>query len=102
MTDCDLRYGRDQTEMILRVQKVPGHYYIGLNKARVLGQEVGLEEGRLLFLSRWLDTKQHKLKKPAPNWKSGPVVENYRNLIPYVMSSKSTYIPWIGSYGHSH
>ncbi|KDQ56477.1 hypothetical protein JAAARDRAFT_107844, partial [Jaapia argillacea MUCL 33604] len=43
MQDCQLRPGRDTTEMILRVKGVKGHFWIGTKGALIKGKDLGVQ-----------------------------------------------------------
>ena len=71
--------GRDKTEMILRIQDVRGHWWIGLAHARLRGTPVPVERLRDAFLAEWGIRKSSRsdLSVGAGRWKSGPLLENW-------------------------
>jgi hypothetical protein len=70
--------GRDKTEVILRIQDVRGHWWIGLTCARLRGTPVPPARMRDALLAEW------GIRKPAEGdpvasvgrWKSGPMLQN--------------------------
>jgi hypothetical protein len=70
--------GRDKTEVILRIQDVRGHWWIGLTRARLRGTPVPAARMRDALLAEW---GIHKSVEGDPvasvgRWKSGPVLQN--------------------------
>ncbi|KAI0292788.1 hypothetical protein BC826DRAFT_1018196 [Russula brevipes] len=70
--------GRDKTEVILRIEDVRGHWWIGLNRARLRGTPVPAAHMRDAILAEWgiRKTSQGDLGTGAGRWKSGPLLEN--------------------------
>jgi len=73
--------GRDKTEVILRIQDVRGHWWIGLSSARLRGTPVPAARMREALLAEWgirrPPPQQGDLGAGAGRWKSGPVLENW-------------------------
>jgi hypothetical protein len=71
--------GRDKTEMVLRIQDVRGHWWIGLTHARLRGTRVPAARLRDAFLEEWGIRKSSRsdLTVGAGRWKSGPLLENW-------------------------
>lgn len=71
--------GRDETEAILRIEDVRGHWWIGLTGARLRGTPVPAARMRDALLAEWGIRKSvqgdHLGAHPG-RWKSGPVLEN--------------------------
>jgi hypothetical protein len=70
--------GRDKTEVILRIEDVRGHWWIGLNRARLRGTPVPAAHMRDAILAEWgiRKTSQGDLGTGAGRWKSGPLLED--------------------------
>ncbi|KAH9047288.1 hypothetical protein EDB84DRAFT_503275 [Lactarius hengduanensis] len=70
--------GRDGSEVILRIQDVRGHWWIGLNRARLRGVQVPAVRLRDAFMSEWgiRKTRGGDVDVGTGRWKSGPVLEN--------------------------
>ncbi|KAI0043749.1 hypothetical protein FA95DRAFT_1609099 [Auriscalpium vulgare] len=66
--------GRDDSEVILRVDGVRGHWWVALSRARVNGVKVGKLQAREALMSRWGVRKGPSLESGA--WVGGPVVKN--------------------------
>ncbi|KAH8996783.1 hypothetical protein EDB92DRAFT_1526575 [Lactarius akahatsu] len=71
--------GRDGSEVILRIQDVRGHWWIGLNRARLRGVQVPAVRLRDAFMSEWgiRKTGGGDVDVGTGRWKSGPVLENW-------------------------
>ncbi|KAI0262257.1 hypothetical protein BC834DRAFT_972249 [Gloeopeniophorella convolvens] len=71
--------GRDETEAILRVQDVRGHWWIGLNRARLRGTAVPPAQMRDAFAAEWGMRKaaQSDFGAGGGRWKSGPVLDSW-------------------------
>ncbi|KAI9511483.1 hypothetical protein F5148DRAFT_975118 [Russula earlei] len=77
--------GRDETEVILRIQDVRGHWWIGLTRARLRGVPVPPAHMRDALLAEWGIRKppplgqgdHHPSSGSAGRWKTGPVLENW-------------------------
>ncbi|KAH9067775.1 hypothetical protein EDB87DRAFT_1678158 [Lactarius vividus] len=71
--------GRDGSEVILRIQDVRGHWWIGLNRARLRGMQVPAVRLRDAFMSEWGIRKARggDVDVGTGRWKSGPVLENW-------------------------
>ncbi|KAH9072820.1 hypothetical protein EDB83DRAFT_2672980 [Lactarius deliciosus] len=71
--------GRDGSEVILRIQDVRGHWWIGLNRARLRGVQVPAVRLRDAFMSEWgiRKTRGGDVDVGTGRWKSGPVLENW-------------------------
>lgn len=65
---CSLDPGRDDTEMILRVKGERGHWFMGLDGAKINGRETSLAKAQTAIWSDW------KQKASKGRWKNGPVV----------------------------
>jgi len=70
--------GLDKTEVILRIQDVRGHWWIGLTRARLKGTPVSAARMRDALLAEWGIRKpsQGDLGATSGRWKSGPLLEN--------------------------
>jgi hypothetical protein len=71
--------GRDKTEVILRIQDVRGHWWIGLTRARLRGTPVSAARMRDALLAEWGIRKSAQGDLGATSsgrWKSGPLLEN--------------------------
>jgi hypothetical protein len=70
--------GRDETEAILRIQDVRGHWWIGLTHARLRGTPVSAARMRDALLAEWGIRKSvhGDLGAYSGRWKSGPLLEN--------------------------
>lgn len=72
--------GRDKTEVILRIQDVRGHWWIGLEHARLRGTPVSAARMRDALLAEWgirKKSSQGDLGATSGRWKSGPLLENW-------------------------
>ena len=71
--------GRDETEVILRIQDVRGHWWVGLTRARLRGTSVPAARLRDAFMAEWGVRKgvQGNEGTGSGRWKSGPVLENW-------------------------
>jgi hypothetical protein len=69
MNSCRWYPGRDDTEMILRIDGQRGHWWLGLDKAKIHGRDMSLAASRSTILGEW-DLKQQK----TTGWKSGPIL----------------------------
>lgn len=71
--------GRDETEVILRIQDVRGHWWIGLSRARLRGTPVPAVRLRDAFRAEWGIGKAVRgdVGTDTGRWKSGPVLENW-------------------------
>jgi len=67
MSSCRLDPGRDDSELILRVDGERGHWWIGLNRATMNGRNSSLPASRATILGEW---KQQK----NTAWKRGPIL----------------------------
>ena len=76
-----LEPGRDKTEVILRIEDVRGHWWIGLTHARLRGTPVSAARMRDALLAEWGVRKSSlqggDLGPDLGRWKSGPVLENW-------------------------
>lgn len=70
--------GRDKTEVILRIEDVRGHWWIGLTRAQLRGTPVSAARMRDALLAEWGIRKSLQGDLPAGSgrWKSGPLLEN--------------------------
>jgi hypothetical protein len=70
--------GRDESEVILRIQDVRGHWWVGLTRARLRGASVPTARLRDAFMVEWGIRKkvQGDEGMGSGRWKSGPVLEN--------------------------
>ncbi|KAN0126099.1 hypothetical protein V8E53_015391 [Lactarius tabidus] len=70
--------GRDESEVILRIQDVRGHWWVGLTRARLRGASVPTARLRDAFMVEWgIRKKVHGDDGTGSGrWKSGPVLEN--------------------------
>lgn len=70
--------GRDKTEVILRIQDVRGHWWIGLTRARLRGTPVSASRMRDALLAEWGIRKSSRgdLGVNSGRWKSGPLLDN--------------------------
>jgi hypothetical protein len=70
--------GRDKTEVILRIQDVRGHWWIGLTRARLRGTSVPAARMRDALLAEWGIRKSAGGDPVASvgRWKSGPILQN--------------------------
>jgi hypothetical protein len=70
--------GRDNTEVILRIQDVYGHWWIGLTRARLRGTPVPAARMRDALLAEWGIRKsaQDDAVASVGRWKSGPVLQD--------------------------
>jgi len=74
--------GRDKSEVILRIQDVRGHWWIGLERARLRGTPVPAARMREALLAEWGIRKSPPQQggglgaAGAGRWKSGPLLEN--------------------------
>ncbi|KAF8271093.1 hypothetical protein EI94DRAFT_634833 [Lactarius quietus] len=70
--------GRDDSEVILRIQDVRGHWWVGLTRARLRGASVPAARLRDAFMVEWGIRKKLLGDEGtgAGRWKSGPVLEN--------------------------
>jgi hypothetical protein len=70
--------GRDKTEVILRIQDVRGHWWIGLTRARLRGTPVPAARMRDALLAEWGIRKSAGGDPVASvgRWKSGPILQN--------------------------
>ena len=70
--------GRDDSEVILRIQDVRGHWWVGLTRARLRGSSVPTARLRDAFMAEWgIRKKAHGDEGiGSGRWKSGPVLEN--------------------------
>ncbi|KAI0067599.1 hypothetical protein BV25DRAFT_837714 [Artomyces pyxidatus] len=65
--------GRDDSEVVLRVDGMRGHWWVGLTRAKIDGHEMGKAPAREAFLRVW------GIRKGSPvssAWVGGPVVHN--------------------------
>ncbi|KAI0300459.1 hypothetical protein B0F90DRAFT_1668289 [Multifurca ochricompacta] len=71
--------GRDDTEVILRIQDVRGHWWIGLTRARLRGTLVPVTRMRDALKAEWGIQKSPQIVPGvgAGRWKSGPVLESW-------------------------
>ncbi|KAI9441486.1 hypothetical protein H4582DRAFT_2073664 [Lactarius indigo] len=71
--------GRDGSEVILRIQDVRGHWWVGLNRARLRGAQVPAVRLRDAFMAEWgiRKTRGGDVDIGTGRWKSGPVLENW-------------------------
>jgi len=70
--------GRDESEVILRIEGVRGHWWIGLARARLRGTQVPAARLRDAFMVEWGIRKPLRgdMGTGSGRWKSGPVLEN--------------------------
>lgn len=70
--------GRDKSEVILRIDEVRGHWWVGLTRARLRGTTVPAARLRDAFMVEWGIRKkvQGDEGTGSGRWKSGPVLEN--------------------------
>jgi hypothetical protein len=70
--------GRDNTEAILRIQDVYGHWWIGLTRARLRGTPVPAARMRDALLAEWGIRKSARddVVASVGRWKSGPVLQD--------------------------
>ena len=73
--------GRDETEVILRIQDVRGHWWIGLTRARLRGTPVSAARMRDALLAEWGIRKSPSrgdlgAASSSGRWKSGPLLDN--------------------------
>lgn len=70
--------GRDETEAILRIQDVRGHWWIGLTRARLRGTAVPAARMRDALLTEWgiRRSSQGDSVPREGRWKSGPMLQN--------------------------
>lgn len=70
--------GRDKTEVIVRIDDVRGHWWIGLTRARLRGTPVSAARMRDALLAEWGIRKSSHgdLGATSGRWKSGPLLEN--------------------------
>jgi hypothetical protein len=75
--------GRDKTEVILRIQDVRGHWWIGLTRARLRGTPVSAARMRDALLAEWGIRRKSSSQgdddlgvTTSGRWKSGPLLEN--------------------------
>lgn len=70
--------GRDDSEVILRIQDVRGHWWVGLTRARLRGSSVPTARLRDAFMAEWgIRKKAHGDEGiGSGRRKSGPVLEN--------------------------
>ncbi|GLB37345.1 hypothetical protein LshimejAT787_0403960 [Lyophyllum shimeji] len=78
ISQCSLRDGRNETEMILRADGERGHWYIGFEDAVVNGRRVALPQARAEVLAEWENKPvANFVSKPQvkvdSRWKSGPI-----------------------------
>jgi hypothetical protein len=71
--------GRDESEVILRIHDVRGHWWIGLARARLRGTSVPAVRLREALMAEWGIRKslQGNVGTGSGRWKSGPVLENW-------------------------
>ncbi|KAI9465141.1 hypothetical protein BJY52DRAFT_666322 [Lactarius psammicola] len=73
--------GRDESEVILRIQDVRGHWWIGLTRARLRGTSAPAVRLRDAFMTEWGIRKGMRGDTgtgiDTGRWKSGPVLENW-------------------------
>jgi hypothetical protein len=72
--------GRDETEAILRIEDVRGHWWIGLTGARLRGTPVSAARMREALLEEWgIRTSplgHDEGAVGAGRWKGGPIMDN--------------------------
>jgi hypothetical protein len=71
--------GRDETEAILRIEDVRGHWWIGLTGARLRGTPVSAARMREALLAEWGIRKSplgYNESAGAGCWKGGPIMDN--------------------------
>jgi len=70
--------GRDESEVILRIDDVRGHWWIGLSRARLRGTQVPAVRLRDAFMAEWGIRKSPRGDgfTGSGRWKSGPVLGN--------------------------
>jgi hypothetical protein len=72
--------GRDGTEAILRIRDVRGHWWIGLEHARLRGAPVSAARMRDALLAEWGIRKSAQggdMGADAGRWKSGPLMDKW-------------------------
>ena len=71
--------GRDESEVILRIQDVRGHWWIGLTRGRLRGTPVPAVRLREALMAEWGIRKSvgGDVGTGSGRWKSGPVLENW-------------------------
>jgi len=71
--------GRDETEAILRIEDVRGHWWIGLTGARLRGTPGSAARMREALLAEWGIRKSplgYDESAGAGRWKGGPIMDN--------------------------
>ncbi|KAF8627770.1 hypothetical protein AX17_006135 [Amanita inopinata Kibby_2008] len=82
LSRCSLEEGRNETEMVFRVNGERGHWYIGLSDAIIYGRPAAMLDARDAILQEWKEGKRigkwSSSTKVDDRWKSGPVLGQSR------------------------
>ncbi|THH18670.1 hypothetical protein EW146_g2337 [Bondarzewia mesenterica] len=69
--------GRDDTEVIFRLEGARGHWWIGLNGARINGEKVNAKRARDEMLVAWGIKKGSEVQDGIEGrWTAGPIMDN--------------------------
>jgi len=70
--------GRDETEAVLRIEDVRGHWWIGLTGARLRGTPVSAARMREALLAEWgiRNSSRGYNESAGAGWKGGPILDN--------------------------